>query len=189
MTRAFKLADKVSDLRDDIESKASDGLDDGMEEASSEVRRQIDENDSIASGRLLSESKSGAGPHDSPTTIASRRIAVPWWYRYVEYGTGAVGGSTPWPDDEQYPSPSPIANVEHIQRYIDMKGIEGRFYDAARRANGDPGPLAWAMARTIAAIGNRPHPFMRPAWYGSTRGRDGVISSVESRVNTAIRRF
>lgn len=188
MTDAHSLAEKVGDLRDNLDENLDSEVDEAMGDTADQVRQNISENDSVASGRLL-QAADDDDAVGGPSTVTARKIAVPWWYHYPEYGTGARGGSTMWPDDKSFPSPSPIADVEAIQQYIDEKGITGRHYDESRRDNGDPSPLAWAIATTIGEIGTEPHPFMRPAWYGSSNGRQHVLDSAKRAINTSLRRF
>lgn len=188
MTSPRKLAEKVTDLKDDLKDNLENDVDEAMGEATDGIRTEIRSNESVASGRLITQTRQTAGPQLA-NVIYSTKITAPYPYTYLEYGTGARGGSTGWPDDESYPSPSTLVPPENIQNYIEEKGITGKYYSAVRKSSGEPSDLAWEIAKSITAFGTEAHPFMRPVWYGSTRGRDNVIGSAERAMNRAVRRM
>jgi len=179
---AESVASQVTDLADDLDDGIESAVDDGMDDTARQVQTNIKANDSVATGRLYLNAESERVTH-SPKTVVARRISVPGVYKFVEYGTGLF--SEKGYDSPDGPSPRML---ENLQDWIEDKGITGDYYDEQRTDDGDPSPLAWAIASSIVEFGNRSHPFLRPAWYGSLHGRRHVKSEVESAINKAIRR-
>lgn len=171
----FDAGERVDDLIDDLEDGIDESTESGMETAAREVRRRVDDNDSIATGTLygaLAEE-----PTEQPTgggIVAHQTIEIPDQYKPLEYGTGRYG---------PYPAPDPKPPLEDILTWVVAKGITPRSSGPYETQIG----LAKAIQETIGMMGNRPHPFARPGWYGP-RGREHVKREIASGMSRAVRR-
>jgi len=182
------VAEQVADLADDLDDGIDDGTNEGMGDVAQDMRLLIENNDSVASGRLVGNAR--PEPLARPSAAGTARISFPAVYWYVEMGTGAAGASDTLPDSRSFPAPShsSIEMLDNLQSWIDDKGIVGTDYDEqASAGNGAWSPLAVAIAEAIVDFGTEPHPFVRPVWY-SNRGKVHVRSEVARRINRAIRR-
>jgi hypothetical protein len=193
VTSPEKVAQQVRDVRDDMKENLQTAVPDAMEDTTEQAQTNVERNDSVATGALhdeLDPVELEPGPHRSSNTVTSVRLRVPWPYMYVEMGTGLRGGASPYPDNEQYPSPSGVSDqmLANIQQWIEDKGVVGKFYSAAREPDGSPSPLANAIAESIVDFGTKPHPFLRPAWYGSRHGRLHVFKRMDRAMSRAVRR-
>jgi len=108
------------------------------------------------------------------------RAAAPY-AAYVEYGTGINQRGAPQ-SGAQFDSPS-VPPLGAILEWMEEKPVQ-----PAKSVDGmsDTYAVAQDIANTLAAYGQQPHPYMRPAWRRHRRS----ISSAHSRgVQTALKRF
>jgi len=102
---------------------------------------------------------------------------------YVEYGTGTRQRGSP--QGRQFKSPS-TPPFNEILTWIQLKGIEARS-EKYRDSDGGTNEiaLAEAIAESIETFGNRPHPYLRPAW---REHRQSFSTAHRNGVRTALRR-
>lgn len=173
-----KISQKVSRFRDNLEDEHNRATEESMEELRVEVRNTISSNNSVARGTLIRDVRENETPQ-RPQMVA-RSVNVPRWSRYVEHGTGIRARRDTLPDHEQYKAPDPMPPIEPIETWVIAKNITSDEYS-------DPLSLAKAVQRDIGEMGTAPHPFMRPAWYGS-RGYRNVIDANKRAFRRAWRR-
>lgn len=181
MTSALKLAEKVQDMADDLEDEVEKGLDDGAEGIESNAREQVEVNDSDVHGNLKQSIRTREdvfSAHEVSRVVRAHVKYAP----YVEFGTG-VFSHTPSAVGS-FDTPDPHPPVGNIRQWIVRKGIIPYAYDSGYLIE-DQRNLAWAIAETIGELGNRPHPFMGPA-YNRPSGKQRTVQQVARGVQNAI---
>lgn len=207
MTSAEKLASKVEDFNDDLEDELDDALQTGMRSTTQKAIRNVRRNDSIAHGNLIGSIEFERGTdttfvNASKKVLSSARTHVDSDYAaFVEYGTGTFQQATP--DGRVFPSPDPKPPLGKIRQWIIRKGITAdnpdfrrvnlvqneEFTDARGETTtiySEQSQLAWAIANKIGAVGNRPHPFARPA---ARYGFDETVGRSKRAMSKSLRRF
>jgi len=193
MASAKELARRVEDLRDDLEDGIEDAVDDGLDTTKQGAKANIIAGDTYASGAL----KTSITRTDSdPSADYIVRSDLPY-AKYIEYGTGVYADP-----EHPYKSPDPKPPYGQIRQWVIRKGLTASDtnigVDARRNLvqdiekEGEPDQIAEQKAITfrimqiIGKYGNRPHPFMRPAW---RIGKPRLLNSARANVSRAVRRF
>lgn len=187
MARSAKqLARRVEDLKDDVRDAAEDTIDNASEEGADTIQSTIEANDSVATGMMRNlvrtELDLVADDRGPNVVAASMAISAARYSAYVEYGTGAF---THTDSPVGFDSPDPYPPPRQIQLWIENKGIVGDYYSAEDRGDGTS-DLAWAIADVIGELGNRAHPFMRPAF---RTAKPLIVSDAEDRLTRAMSDF
>jgi hypothetical protein len=140
------MAERVGDLRDDIEDEQRKATEETMDALQSQLRLNIRRNDSVARRVLVNDVRKAEGE----TYVVDKRLTLPEFAKYVEHGTGQKGeGEFPAPSNPPY---------QAIRRWMRAKGV--------RPKTGDFHYSSGLIAQSIAEEGTMPHPFIDPAWYG-----------------------
>ncbi len=158
-------AKSVARLRDRIESRVDEALRVVMQLMASAASRNVAVNGSIYRSTLVNSiyyrdalyGESGVDGFDGDVYSAHAVIAEAPYAPYVEYGTGRRQGSASPESGRRFKSPSSPPTSEIVEWML-VKGVSPRQYDTVYGA-------AAAIAESIALHGNRPHPFMRPAYH------------------------
>jgi len=161
---ASRVRDYKNELKDEHETKTRES----MQRMKIPIRGKIRENNSVARSNLVRDVR------DSRVALeqyfAGHSVHVPEWAKYLEHGTGQVSDGTKASGAGSYDSPDGWADIEAIETWVTSKNITPRYYDTQSE-------LARAIARTIGAIGNFPHPFLRPVWSNNSVGYQTVIDA------------
>lgn len=180
MASAESLAKKVKQMSDDLEGEVEDGLDSGATGITANAKEQVELNDSDVHGYL----KGSIRNRDDVTTMheAARVIRANAKYSpYIEYGTGTFSHTPSAVGSFDAPDNAPVGK---IRQWIVRKGIIPRVFDSGNLIE-DQRDLSYAIAHTIEELGNRPHPFMRPA-YNRPSGKDRTVREVADGIQDAI---
>jgi len=173
------MARRVSKLRDNLEDEHERATKESMGDLRSQVRINLQRNDSDARGVLYQDIDDGDAT--SYPQMVARSVTLPWFAIYLEHGTGQLGGTDTVQGHKQFKAPDPGPPIEPIRTWVTAKQIQSSYYD-------DPDDLARAIQSQIAAIGTFPHPFYRPAWHGP-RGYQNVIDANKRAMRRALRRM
>lgn len=170
--KASKLADALHDIADDMADEVEDELEDGAEDARVEAQRELVENDSVAHGNLISSFLTDDTVPDLPTgEVGAMTAATMPYSAYVEYGTGIY--NTQRDATKSYKSPGNMGFYGNIYQWVIRKGltpdepVEFTFDNVPRPSMmhiAEQQKLAYRITQVIHELGNRPHPFMRPAY-------------------------
>lgn len=173
-----KLTKQLEELPETIEDAGEDSIEDELGTVKDRAQRNLRQNDTNWTREL-----------STSATIFYRENGYSLRFTaghgpYVEYGTGGYFGTSVYPipsDVEAFPAPGGVTEdmVENIEQWIDDKGIVGEHYSNDR-------DLAEAISHTIAALGTRAHPFLRPAWYGY---RERLINNAHRDIKRKVRRI
>jgi hypothetical protein len=172
-----RMASRVSDLRDNLEDKHERATESANERMQNEVRNELVSERSVARTTLLRDIRES---ESAGSQMVSRSVHVPEWGKYLEHGTGARAREDTLPDHESYPAPS-AAPYYDILEWMKAKPVPPQEYDNVEDA-------AAAAAKTIMDEGTFPHPFLRPAWYG-TYGYRKIIEANKNAISRALRRM
>lgn len=181
MTTDFgDMADRVGKLRDRyLPEEHEKATNDATAQLRDEVENNVRQNDSVARKNLVNDVQ-----HDKdvrPSAMVAHAVSVPEWGKYLEHGTGLRSRRDTLPDSENYPAPSPMPPFEAIMSWVLAKNITPRKYDSKYA-------LAEAIQKRIGEVGTFPHPFMRPAWWG-TYGRQYIKRQNRLAQRRALRRM
>jgi len=148
-----RMAKRVKKLPKQLRLRLDHDIEKEMETIARLARANLVSFNTVASGQLGSQTRhmdySNVSREGSVGFASHAAVANTDYARFVEYGTG-------FQSQKNYPSPSgpPIGAIEE---WIAIKGITPIVYETRSE-------LAEAIAWTIARFGQRPRPFMRPAW-------------------------
>lgn len=188
MTNDFtRMAKRIRRLPKLIRQAVNTNIESVMREAATLARAELRKSGSVATRKLLvstdykrganltSVARSGVRGRTYGTHVV--RADAPY-APFVEYGTGSrqVGS----PDGQQFRSPS-VPPTGAIYSWLVVKGETPRgdydLLEAARR-----------IAVSVSQHGQRPHPFMRPAW-NEVGGVTRIQREHSSGVRSALRRM
>ncbi len=186
MAKAIDLAESVERMASELDDEVQDALEDGADTTARATEATIEENNSVAHGNLLAGITTRDADDDIiPSGEAGAHVVSTMPYSgFVEYGTGSY--NTQRDPFKSFKSPDPAPPIGPIRQWVIRKGITAK-KDALRTrtdeqfANDVPlliaeqENLARAIADLIGALGNRSHPFMRPAFHSS---KDAVFGGV-----------
>lgn len=180
-----EMAQKIRRLPRLIKRFVTMNVDDVFEKMARDAQRNVYRNDSVATNTLAGSIESMDGP--SNVTQRARggyethvvRADAPY-AAFVEYGTGLRQRGRPSPGGN-FDSPS-APPVTPILEWMVEKGITSRTQSDVLP---DRVAAAQAIAESIARFGQRPHPYMRPAFAEnrmniSRAHRDGVRKALRS---------
>lgn len=173
-----EMADRVSDFSDELARQHERETEDAMEEMQSLVQAELRRGDSVARGVLVGDVREGTY---GGSAVVSRHVHVPEWAKFTEHGTGARGKQDTLPSGESYEAPSPLPPLDPILTWAIEKNVSPREYDTVYGMVG-------AIQESIGEVGTKPHPFLRPVWYG-THGYRAVIRANRQAQRTALRRL
>lgn len=173
-----------SDLQDEIDQTVQDNLSATRREAQS----QIMVGNTIHTGELLTSWRTSQV--DIGRVTRHRLVNFSPYSGYVEYGTGARFGISPFailpPRPRHYRAPSHTPRLTAaIRRWVMTKpGFIGS----------RSGAVAYQIADTISVLGTNAHPFLRPAWFTQSGGLPGIRANspfgidLRKTVKTVVRR-
>jgi HK97 gp10 family phage protein len=193
MASGSELARRVEDLRDDLEDGIEEAVDNGLDTTKEAAKANLIANNSVVHGAL----KSSITRADSdPRADYIVRSDLPR-AKYLEYGTGVYADP-----EHPYKSPDPMPPYGPIRQWVIRKGLTASNtnigVDARRNLvqdierGGEPDQIAeqkaiaFRIQQIIGKYGNRPHPFMRPAWRA---GKPRIMNQARVNVKRAVRRF
>jgi len=193
-----KAAEKYDDLDDDIEDEIEESASDATEEVAREARGEVAAGESglgnNATGKLMGhlsqqpeEGRHVAedaleGVNYGGAIVYGGKVAVPEFYKYLEYGTGLKGrenSSYDWVDSKEFKAPEPMPPFSKILGWVTEKPVLPREYNTQYG-------LAKAIQREIALLGTMPHPFLRPAAH---EGFNTAAADLESDIAVLLRRY
>ena len=166
-----QMAKRIRALPKHIKRNVDSNMGDLMDMIETQARANVAAQDSVVAGTLQgSINHRDAAALD--TTVGSQFRGRTYSNRvvrteaphapYVEYGTGMRQKGRPHPAGNfRAPSVPPTGAIAEWMRKKPVEPRTTTFYDddeAERRH------VAQLIAETIAAYGQRPHPYMRPAW-------------------------
>jgi hypothetical protein len=183
MTNDFIDASGIGDdLADELHDRLPDAVESGMGETHDEAVREVRRNDSDVGGSnpprvpLVTALHVAEKPTDAMATVA---LQAPERYANLEFGTGIYHTGAP---NGPYATPDPHPPFEHILAWVVEKGITP---DPSGPYDTQIG-LAEAITFAIGDLGNKPHPFMRPAWR-SPNGWRAIVDEASDAMSRAVR--
>lgn len=182
-----EMARRVERLPSYIRQAVNVNIESVMRQAATRARTELRENDSVVTGELVSNTEYTRGNEVSSHAVSQVsggtygthivRSGAPH-SPFVEYGTGIRQRTRPQGQSFRAPSVPPTGE---IYEWMIEKGVTPRAGNTMLEA-------AELIAQSIAAYGQSPHPFMRPAWHG-VGGRQRLKRSHARAVRTALRRL
>jgi HK97 gp10 family phage protein len=192
MASAKQLARRIEDLSDDIGDGLDDAVEDGLDTTKRAAKANIVLNDSDVHGDLR---KSIVRADHDPRADYIVRSDLPR-AKFLEYGTGVYADP-----EHPYKSPSPKPPHGPIRQWVIRKGLtaDSVDLDVGARSNlvedievggdtlySEQAEIAWRIQHILGKYGNRPHPFMRPAW---RTGKPHLLGAARANLSRAVRRF
>lgn len=159
-----ELAKDVQRFQRSLEDKHQDKTESALDDVRKTLQVALKMNNSVARRWLINDINRGKNPRS--TTFVNERVHLPEWAKYLEHGTGIYS-------DEGYKAPS-VPPYRPIEIW------------AKHKATVDESD-AYAIAQKIAAVGNKPHPFIDPVWRGPL-GRQHIINENKDAQREALRR-
>jgi hypothetical protein len=177
-------------MADDLDDEVEGAIEGGADATGVQAKREVQRNDSIAHGNLIAGLETASLTDELPSgEVGATLISTMPYSGFVEYGTGSYNTSVdPF---TSYKSPDPKPPVGPIHQWVIRKGltpdarIEFGPDDDVRPERihiTEQRKLAQRIAATIGKYGNKPHPFMRPAY---RRKRDDIVDSVADSADDA----
>jgi hypothetical protein len=180
------MARRVREFKEDLDDELDDATESGIDTLQSELRLNLQAQDSVARGVLNYQIDDDRGA-TTPYIAAKHRILMPDWAKFLEHGTGPRGGMDSGPTTRYFKKPDPGPPLTPILSWVIAKNIspyggpEDPDYE-------DQVELAEDIQDSIGREGTYPHPFIRPAWYGP-RGYRQIIKRNELALKRTLRRI
>jgi len=173
------MARRVQKFKEDLDNELDDATESGIDTLQSELRLNLQAQDSVARRVLLNDIIDERAP--GVGTVTRRQLSLPGWAKFLEHGTGPRGQNDTPPNRQSFKAPDPGPPLDPILTWIIAKNITPRKYPTKES-------LAEAIQNTIGAKGTYPHAFIRPAWYGP-RGYRQIIHRNELALKRTLRRI